>query len=248
MLLSYAWLLKYSWSQSSAFARVSQENNQLRIRLFTATNLLAADRDVRAQAELSDEVLQKSRVIELLNQVIAHKNEKTSIAASPPPVAAPRPTDNQITTLQKSLDLLKTELLTCQQSAEKLKRELVEAKACETPVNKRIVTTAKPTVDELMREMDLLMGKQHHEEDVHVAPLPPKCVATFEFDKKRTGAVYSSSTASSANRCKRMCLADVDCQAWVFVQEENQCDLMLNSGSSIPNRCCVSGLRCGGGN
>ncbi|KAH9254627.1 hypothetical protein BASA81_007384 [Batrachochytrium salamandrivorans] len=188
VLVSYVWLLKVSWTQGTALVAMSQENTQLRIRLFACTALLAKKEDAKQRAELSEEIVQKSR----------------------------------------SLDLLKSELIGCQANTHKLALELMEQKKQEPPLPRK---TARPTPP-----------PQEEEEEL---PPPPKCVATFEFDKKRVGGAYSSVTASSANRCKRLCLADEDCQAWVFVHQESECELMLHPGDSLPHKCCVSGLRCG---
>ncbi|KAH9244494.1 hypothetical protein BASA81_018094 [Batrachochytrium salamandrivorans] len=194
VLVSYVWLLKVSWTQGTALVAMSQENTQLRIRLFACTALLAKKEDAKQRAELSEEIVQKSRS--------GHAEQEPGLAQ------------------------VRAYWMPSQHP--KLALELMEQKKQEPPLPRK---TARPTPP-----------PQEEEEEL---PPPPKCVATFEFDKKRVGGAYSSVTASSANRCKRLCLADEDCQAWVFVHQESECELMLHPGDSLPHKCCVSGLRCG---
>lgn len=66
----------------------------------------------------------------------------------------------------------------------------------------------------------------------------------FEFNKKRVGTSLLAATATSANRCKRLCLSEPLCRAWTFVSETSECLLKRDYGSSVESICCVSGIRC----
>jgi len=69
---------------------------------------------------------------------------------------------------------------------------------------------------------------------------------SFEFNKRRSGVTYSTQTATSAHRCKRLCFSEEMCRAWTFVSDSSECLLKRDYGSSVSADCCVSGIKCEG--
>ena len=68
---------------------------------------------------------------------------------------------------------------------------------------------------------------------------------TFDFNTKRSSTpVLRKTSASSANRCKRMCSSDEECKSWTFVSDTGECLLHADMGLTMSSNCCTSGVIC----
>jgi len=66
----------------------------------------------------------------------------------------------------------------------------------------------------------------------------------FEFNSDRSGPFFQSERVEGARRCREVCMSSSRCQGWVYVKAQAMCYLKDAPGASMPNECCVSGLRC----
>jgi len=141
--------------------------------------------------------------------------------------------------------LLRERLDQAIQRIEKLKAEVKQLKA-----ERKSESSFFSELDQPLPEKTLPSYPPQKETPVEVTKKPssdrdPDCEKeSFVFNSKRSGVAYAIHTATSANRCKRLCASEDLCIAWTFVSDTSECLLHRDPGKIVIADCCVSGTKC----
>jgi hypothetical protein len=225
------YLVRLCIQQNWKLSNCVEIQNQLKSKLLFTTNLLIDKYQTHIELLNSSDKIKQERVTEFLSQILQNNEKYNSINQI-----------NQVLLLNnetnyKSILFLQNQLVDCQNITKELQHErdllnqllIKKSQVVPKTLAPHIIKTKSPTFP----------PKEQN---------PPSttnlCQPTFDFDTTRSGKSYSTQTVTSSTRCKRLCLSDTHCQSWVFEQEENKCELKKQMGVSIPDSCCVSGVRC----